>query len=79
MLKFVGSLTLILATALAAPQLNIPSGRNQQQPQAYQSATAYQSQSAVQGGGAGGVDQATPVAILSFDDSQPGDGTFKYR
>lgn len=74
MLKFVGSLTLVLATALAAPQLNIPSGRNQQQAQAYQSATAYQS--TVQGGGG---DQTTPVAILSFDDSQPGDGTFKYR
>lgn len=58
MLRFVGTLTLVLATALAAPQLNIA-----QQAQAYQSQTD---------------SQTTPVAILNFEDSQPGDGTFKY-
>lgn len=80
MLRFVGAFALVLATALAAPQLNIPQQQQgqQQQAQAYQ-ATAYQAQSnsQVQGGGSGS--QTTPVPIISFDDSQPGDGTFKYR
>lgn len=74
MLRFVGAFTLVLATALAAPQLNIP--QQGQQAQAYQ-ATAYQSQSA--SSQVGGGSQSTPVPIISFDDSQPGDGTFKYR
>lgn len=63
MLRFVASLTLLLATALAAPQLSIPQG-GQQQAQAYHQT---QSQS-----------ETTPVAIINFEDSQPGDGTFKY-
>lgn len=75
MLRFVATFTLLLAaTALAAPQLNIPQGRGQQQQQAqvYQQAQAYQSQSTNTGS------ETTPVPILNFEDSQPGDGTFKY-
>lgn len=63
MLRFVGTLTLVLATALAAPQLNTAQQGQQQQAQAYQSQTD---------------SQTTPVAILNYEDSQPGDGTFKY-
>lgn len=77
MLRFVATFTLLLAaTALAAPQLNIPQGRGQQQQQqqaqVYQQAQAYQSQSTNTGS------ETTPVPILNFEDSQPGDGTFKY-
>lgn len=74
MLRFVATFTLLLATtALAAPQLNIPQGRGQQQQtQAYQQPQAYQSQSTNTGS------ETTPVPILNFEDSQPGDGTFKY-
>ena len=65
MMRFVAlTTTLLVATALAAPQLNV--GGHQQQN--YQSASAYQTQN----------DQTTAVPILKFEDSQPGDGSFKY-
>ena len=65
MMRFVAlTTTLLVATALAAPQLNV--GGQQQQQQNYQS--AYQTQN----------DQTTAVPIIKFEDSQPGDGSFKY-
>lgn len=71
MVRVLVPLAVLLVSALAAPQFG-----QQQQAQAYnsqqqqQQQQAYQSQSGV---------QSTPVPIVSFDDSQPGDGTFKYR
>lgn len=68
MMRFVAlTTTLLVATALAAPQLNV-GGQQQQQQQNYHSASAYQTQN----------DQTTAVPILKFEDSQPGDGSFKY-
>lgn len=58
-MRFIATLTLVLASALAAPQLNVNQGG--------QEAQAYSSQS-----------QTTAVPILKFEDSQPGDGSFKY-
>lgn len=62
MLRFTCVLAVVLATVSAAPQLNIGQGGAQSQ-----NAQAYQTQS-----------ETTAVPILSFEDSQPGDGTFKY-
>ena len=79
MFKFAATLSLVLATALAAPQLDIHNQQRPQQAQVYQQqAQAYQTSGAAGAAAATG-SQTTPVPIISFDDSQPGDGTFKYR
>lgn len=79
MFRFVAFLPLLLAAALAAPQLNIPQGGHQQQyhqqQQQQQQAQVYQSQSSSSSVGGS---QTTAVPIVNFEDSQPGDGTFKY-
>lgn len=86
MWKFVVTFSILLVSALAAPQLQGQQHQQQQQPQAqaqaYNSGNSAQQYHQQQGGQqqAGGANSnATPVPIISFDDSQPGDGTFKYR